>query len=288
MSEAPDPQRKRIRILLIAAIVVLGGVLAAMVARCADRKQDGPAPEDGPQLPADTSRHVRVRDAEGKVIPGADALVMKRPDAPQTTDWHPGVGVLVLPDAPGSFRVRLIAPGHRIRDFPAVEGGQTLRLDAGLVAKVSLRDVPEDGLPAYVRFLLRVKPVAITDQGIDAKTVIDLMDNRGGPGSGPQYVPREGIGYTISREQAAAGIVLPSTGRFHVHWGLIDTRPRRAQDGVRKRGVWFSLGDSCGRTIDVKESEAPQPFAMDVTLEDLQATRDGLAKRAETTGALER
>ncbi len=265
MAEAFDPRKR----LLVRATLVAGMVLAALglwaivAKRCA-----GTPPETSkPALPADTGRHVRVRGPEGNVLPGAAAFLLQRAsDGPQDVTWHESVGVLVLPESGKDYPVRVIAPGYRVQDLSAIRGGQTITLVPGLLAKVSLRGVPSDGLPEHVRFLLRVKPAGVDVKGLQPQEIVELMDNRGGPGSGPEHIPRGDFGYPISREQARAGIVLPAPGRYHVHWGLIDTKAR----------TWVRAQGQEGRELTIRDDPAAQPFFLDVTLEQLQQALDEL------------
>ncbi|MDF1699719.1 MAG: hypothetical protein P1V36_00975 [Planctomycetota bacterium] len=273
MSTSPDPKRRFwIRATLVAGMLLAALGLWAVIQGSPLGRAVGPDDaNEPPPLPADTKRHVRVRDPDGQVVAGAAAFVKQDPANPAEVSWHPEPGVLVLPTGGVDYPVRVIAPGFRVQDIPAVRGGQTIRLRPGYVAKVPLRGVPPDGLPGHVRFLLRVVPRTIRAQGIPPQEIVDLMGNLGGPGSGPEHIPRGEFGYPLSREQAEAGIVLPSPGTYHVHWGLIDV----------KASTWYSLGDRCGRPIEVADTDAPQSLPLGVTLEDLQETLDELARGVE-------
>jgi hypothetical protein len=263
MADAPD-SRKR---LLVRATLVAGMLLAALGLWAVVAKRCEGPPAEEPALPADTGRHVRVRGSDGSPAPGAAAFLMQRSsDGPQDVTWHESVGVLVLPENGKDYPVRVIAPGYRVQDLPAVRGGQIITLVPGLLAQVSLRGVPSDGLPEHVRFLLRVKPAAVDVEGLQPQEIVDLMDNRGGPGSGPEHIPRGDFGYPVSREQARAGIVLPAPGSYHVHWGLIDTKAR----------TWVRARGQEGRKLAIKDDAAAQPFFLDVTLEQLQQAIDEL------------
>jgi len=246
--------------------MILSGLgLWAVIKNARETKQTDPR-----ALPADTGRHVRIRDEAGVPVPGAVALILQRRGAaPLDVAWHPGVGVLVLPEGGKDYPVRVYAPERRVHDLPAVRGGQSITLKPGLIAKVALRGVPPDGLPEHVRFLLRVRPVEIEALGLEPQEIVNLMGHRGGAGSGPEHIPRGDFGYPLSREQAQAGIVVPSPGRYHVHWGLIDTQAR----------TWFRMGAGSGREFEVGDVAKDQAFFIDVTIDGLQETLDGLAEK---------
>ncbi|MDA1194060.1 MAG: hypothetical protein O2894_02650 [Planctomycetota bacterium] len=273
MAASPEVTRR----LLIRGTLVAGVLLAALGLWAAVRASPLGREAAQPALLADTTRYVRIRGAAGEPVPGAEAFVMQREGGPaQDIAWHPDVGVLVLPEGGGTFRVRVTAPGHKVLDFPAVNGGQSITLVPGLAARVPLRGVPSDGLPEHARFLLRVTPRGVSIPGLSDAEIVELMGNLGAEGSGPEHVPRGEFGYAVSRAQALAGLLLPAPGRYHVRWGLIDVRA----------GTWFSLGERSGREFDVRDTAAgantePQSFPLDVTLDDLQATLDGLAHGVE-------
>ena len=81
-------------------------------------------------------------------------------------------------------------------------------------------------------------------------------------------MPRGEFGYPVSAEQAAAGIVLPAGGTYHVRWGLIDI----------EHETWQGLGETTGRDFTLAETDTPQVFPLDVTVEYLQQTLDRLAE----------
>lgn len=278
VSEPTSPaDRRRLRMMLVGGMVValIGLVLVSVWAW--QRKQ---AQSAGPQqgkvaesdpLPADTSRYVRVQGADGEVVPGTEVDVRRDPNKPIDVSWHPPHGVLVLPEGGGEYPVRVVMPGHRVSHYPAVRGGQTIRMRPGYVVKVPLRGVPTDGLPQHVRFLLRVQPKGDLVPGFKPQEVVDLMSNLGAENSGPQYIPRGQFGYPLSREQASAGIVLPAPGTYHVRWGLIDI----------KESTWQGLGEMAGRDFEVKGLDEAQEAPLDVTVEHLQSTLDKLAAGVE-------
>lgn len=268
-----DPKRQLwTRATLVAAILLALIGLWAVVKASPLMRDDPPAAEPDPAvLPKDTKRHVRVRGTDDEIVPGTVVDVLRDPSKPVDVSWHPDQGVLVLPEEGGEFRLRVIMPGHRLTHFQAVRGGQFIRMRPGYVVKVPLRGVPETGLPKNVRFLLRVQPEGTVIDGLSPQEVVDLMDNRGGPGSGPDHIPRGQFGYPISREQAEAGVVLPAPGTYHVRWGLVDV--------VHK--TWRGLDDSTGRTFTVEDRDDAQSAPLDVTLDKLQATLDRLAESVE-------
>ena len=274
VSATPTPDdRRRLRRMLLGTIAVLLVVLVLVLMWALDRGNpdhgDG-TPEADP-LPGDASRYVRVQGADGQIVPGTEVDVRRDPNKPIDVTWHPPHGVLVLPEGGGEYPVRVVMPGHRVSHYPAVRGGQLIRVRPGYVVKVPLRGIPEDGLPKHVRFLLRVQPKGDLVPGFEPQEVVDLMANRGGPNSGPQYIPRGQFGYPLSREQAAAGIVLPAIGTYHIRWGLIDI----------KESTWQGLGETAGRDFEVKDSDDVQEAPLDVTVEHLQQTLDDLAKGVE-------
>lgn len=278
VSESPAPtNRLWIRLGLVGVIVLLAVGLWAVYRGSPLAREEGPAAEDPePQLPSDTRRHVRIRGADDQIVPGTLVLPGMDPDNPLDVQWFEKQGVLVLPEGGTDYRLRVVMPGHRVQDFRAVRGGQTIRMPRGYVMKVPLRGVPEDGIPEHVRFLLRVEPRGIQLGDLEPQEIVDLMDHLGGPGSGPEHIPRGDFGYPVSREQAAAGIVVPLTGSYFVRWGLIDVKAR----------TWHGLGDRSGRTVEVKldgvtDGDVPQTFHLDVTLEQLQETLDKLARGVE-------
>ena len=266
---APLPfSRLLIRIGLVAGILISGSVLVTMLFT---------PPEDRPAesvpLPGGTQKllhRVRIVDAQGKPVPAAVVFVLAADgSAPKDAAWSPGDAVLTLPasDTPRSLRVT--ARGYRTTQIGGIVGSREVVLPRGLPVQLQLRDVPTSGLPEGVRILLRLKPANAAKEPARAQEMIDLMDNLGAPGGDLNDLDRRGIGYLASREQARAGILLPEPGTYHVHWGLIDAQLK----------TWYSLGDSCGRHIEVGDSPEVQGFNLAVTLEDLQKTIDGLAAR---------
>lgn len=269
MADSIDPRTR----ILIRSVLVVGIVLALLGLWAAIQgspwmRGDEPSPEP---IPADANRLVRVRGADDQVVAGTIVDVGQDPANPVEVSWHADVGVLELPAAGQDHRVRVVMPGHRVAHVPAVRGGQTIRMRPGYVVTVPLRGVPEDGLPDHVRFLLRVEPREVPIQGLRPQEIVELMANRGAPGSGPEYIPRGQFGYPVSREQAAAGIVLPSPGTYHVRWGLIDIENQ----------TWQGLGEKTGRTFGVADQDDAQDFPLDVTPEFLQETLDRLAAMIE-------
>ena len=260
--------RLLIRIGLVAGILVSGSVLVTL---WLNRPQGRPT--EGPSVPDETKKllhRVRIVDAQGKPVPAAEVFVLAADgSAPKDATWSPGDAVLTLPasDTPRSLRVT--ARGYRTTQVGGVVGSREVVLPRGLPVQVELRDVPTSGLPEGVRILLRLKPANAAKEPVRAQEMIDLMDSLGAPGSDLNDLDRRGIGYLASSAQARAGILLPEPGTYHVHWGLIDAQLK----------TWYSLGDSCGRHIEVGDSPQAQAFNLAVTLEDLQKTIDGLAAR---------
>ena len=280
MSAPADPDRRRLRALLLGGIAValVGLVLVLLWAkgRKEEAEREREAAREAARLAeearkAEEKRHVRVRGAEDQLVPGTIVDVGQDPENPIEVSWHPEQGVLVLPEGGGEFRVRVVMPGHRVAHYPAVRGGQIIRMRQGYVVKVPLRGVPESGLPENVRFLLRVQPRGTPIQGLSPQEIVDLMGNLGGPGSGPDHIPRGQFGYPVSREQAEAGIVLPAGGTYHVRWGVVDV----------KQKTWQGLDDSTGREFSVAEQDEEQTAPLDVTVEKLQSTLDKLAEGVE-------
>ena len=265
---AADPRQR----FWIRATLVAGMVLSAVALYAVLRSSPLMDAADRPALSKDTRRHVRVLGPADQPVPGAEAFVLSNTgEAPAESSWHPEVGVLELP-APGQdFAVRLTAPGFRVQELPAVRGGQTIRMERGYVARILLRGAGEGDLPEGVRILLRLRPEATSRKDLDDQALVDLMDNLGGPGSGPQRIPRGEFGYPVSLEQARAGVLLPLPGVYHVHWGLMDVGA----------GTWFSLQERCGRRLEIADQTEAQRFALEMTAEDIQETLAGLEAGVE-------
>ena len=280
MSTSPDPQRQRwIRALLVVGMAVsvlgLGAVLWMGPLKGRGLGDLGSAP---PAL-ARATMSLQIVNRDGAPIPTAEVFLLAASnDAPADAEWAPQKGLLTLrapSDAePAPRSVRVTARGYRTREVRDLVRDERIVLDRGLQVRLHLADVPKTGIPKHIRVLLRVKPAGAEPSTAGAAETIQLMDNLGGPGSGPRNIPRGGFGYAVSLGQAYAGVLLPEPGAYDVHWGLIDT----------KADTWYSLGDACGRRIQVRDLAERQTFVLAMTFEDLQKTLDGLARGVERVG----
>jgi len=225
-----------------------------------------------------TALRVRVEDARGRIVRHARVFVDTAGGArPAQARWSPDDGVLMLPRRARPHDLRVLARGFRIQGARGVGADHTIRLKRGYLLRVTVRDAPTDGLPRHLRIMLRVRPIlgrGAAPGGVDARTLIDLMDNLGGPG--PKGFARGDFGYPVSLAQAQSGILLPLAGRYHVRWGLIDLRTR----------TWFGLDARCGRDVTIVEGSAPAHAGLTILPEDLQATLAGLTRSEAEAGAL--
>lgn len=276
VTDAIDPRRRFwIRAALLGGIVVAGvGLLAVLKAgpfeagALAGGRWGGATPSL-----SRNAMQVQILDANGRPVPTADVFLLGASnDSPAEAVWKPESGLLTLQLPPGAEptprALRITARGYRTQEVRDIVADRRVVLRRGLPVRIHLRDVPREGIPKHIRVLLRVKPAGADPDTAGASEVIDLMDNLGGPNSGPRDMPRGGFGYAVSLTQAHAGVLVPEPGSYHVHWGLIDTRVN----------TWFSLGKRCGRRIAVRDVAEPQAFALAMTLDDLQETLDGLSE----------
>ncbi len=249
--------------LLIRATLVAGMLLAGIGLVAVLQGKRGAAPQ--PPALARTSLRVKVVDTQGRTVRGAEVFVKTKGGAkPAQARWSPQDGVLMLPKRERAHDLRVMARGYRLRDVAGVGSDRTITLERGHRLRVTLRDVPTSGLAKRLRIMLRVRPLAVDaddPDGLDAKALIDLMDNLGG--AGPRGISRS-FGYPVSVAQAKRGILVPRAGRYHVCWGLFDLEAR----------TWFSLPEGCGRDVDVRGASTDASLVVGVDY--LQATIDGL------------
>ncbi len=265
-------QRLLIRSTLVAGMLLAGLGLFAVIKAKSKGRGAGQAPALARQ-----GLRVKVVDRSGKVVEGASAFVRTAQGAtPTQARWSPKDGVLMLPRRGEAHDLRVTARGYKLQDVADVGDDRTVTLERGLRLRVRVRDVPETGLPKRVRVMLRIRPLDVDENdpdGLSVATIVDLMDNLGG--SGPQDLARGDFGYPVSLAQAKRGILVPRAGRYHVRWGLIHIKAGSNMKG----STWFTLGDRCGRDVEVGASGAAVELVM--TLDDLQATIDGLTRRMQ-------
>jgi hypothetical protein len=285
MSTSVDPHRqRRIRALLVAGMLVaaLGLVTVSILALSAGSGpgSHGKGPPGLARLDeARSGMDIQVVNTKGLPVPDAEVFLLAASnDAPADAEWHPESGTLRLLTPAGAKAaprsVRVTARGYRTREVGNIVSDEQIVLERGLVVRLGLRDVPKEGIPPHIRILLRVKPADAEPSTAGAAETIELMDNLGAAGSGPRRLPRGGFGYAVSLTQAYAGVLVPEPGFYDVHWGLIDT----------KADTWYSLGQGCGRRIQVRDTNKEQAFSLVMTFDDLQKTLEGLAAGVRVVG----
>jgi hypothetical protein len=258
----PSPKRNWLRLALVGGVAVSVASLLAVLG--VGPFGSGAAP---PAPLARTQVRVEIVDADGKPVQGAMAYVMRPPGEDAAGErWSAKEAALTLPA--GKARSLLVtARGYQMARVEGVRVSRRVVLERGLPVRVRLRNAPASLDEKSIRFLIRIRPaeeLLATMRGLDAATVVDLMTHAAGPRSGPRGLPRGAFGYAVSRTQAAAGILLPAPGRYHVHWGLMNL----------EAGTWFSLGAACGRAVLVQTGR--EAYELDVTDGDLQQTLVGL------------
>ncbi|MDJ0522844.1 MAG: hypothetical protein QNJ90_12320 [Planctomycetota bacterium] len=263
-------QRLLIRATLVAGMVLAGlGLVAVIQAKGAKGGAAAPAL-------ARQSLRVKVVDRHGRVVKGAQVFVKTASGAaPAQARWSPKDGTLMLPRRAQPHDLRVLARGFRVRDVTGVGDDRTIAVERGYRLRVRVRDVPESGVPENVRVMLRIRPLdvdAADPDGLSAERLVDLMDNLGG--AGPKNIPRGDFGYPVSLAQARRGILLPRSGRYHVRWGLFHLR----------HGTWFTRGARCGRDVEIGPDADGAAVELVMTLDDLQATIDGLKRGIASAG----
>jgi len=261
-------------------------VLLVMAKKAQDRQAGSGAGEALETPPVSGPATVRIRDAEGKVIPGAQAFVAQAPDAPieEAGTWDAESGTLSLPalpaDATGAAagrRVIVQARGYRTLVLDDVRGEIEGVLRPGIALRLVVAGQPVlPGLPYRLYFQLRPDPESWEGMSDDQRQVlVDLMEATTPPPEDVLPSTRMGFGFEVSREQAEAGVLLPIPGRYTVRWGLLDTA----------HAMWYSRLKGTTQTVEVPDQDEPVVVEIEVTTEQAEATKRELDEIRERAAA---
>jgi hypothetical protein len=237
--------------LLVASVGVL---LLAMSSR-----------QGGPRPPLE----IRVVGEQGKPLPGAEIRLRRGPGEgvrPGET-WDPEQSLLTLPASGAPYAFAVLAPGRRLELLEGVADNRTVVLERGYVVRLRLSSaVPPVEEPLAI--VMKVTPGADlpSEAGLDLS---DLMEVRDAGQSDTPPLPRRGFGFAVSRQDGAAGILLPHAGTYAVTWGLLD----------KKAGTWFALQEGSRTEFQVADTADVQVFEVPVDEAAVLRTRTGLEER---------
>jgi hypothetical protein len=249
----------RVRLWALLVVLLLVSVGALLLALSSRKGAAAPPPPI----------EVRVVDEAGKPLAGAEVRLRRRPGEGARTGetWSPEEALLTLPRAGAPYALAAFARGRKLVLLEGILESRTIALGRGHVVRLRVSaSVPPVDPPLQI--VMKVTPGADlpAEEGLD---LADLMEIRDPQHGNTPPLPRQGFGFAVSRQDGAAGVLLPSPGGYVVTWGLLDTQA----------GTWFALQEGSRTEFRLEDAAEPQVVEVPVTVEALERTQKGLEER---------
>ena len=258
---APSSSRRKVwgglAVLLVAAL----GLLALAMT-----SGDGASSSDDP----DTIRF-RVVDEQGRPISHAEVFVLASEDMPAggAGEWSDADATLTLPIAVQGSAIAVQARGYRSDVVKSVTEDLEFVLQHGLVIRLEVQGGDAEAAGDTV-LVFQVIPEPTGDLTADQLAKIaDLIATLEPQPDGGVMLRGGDVGFAVQAAIAEQGLLIPLAGRYGVRWGLLDPKSK----------MWYSLPEDVRAVIDVADDRRTQVFAIPVSAEAIQKTRQGLSEQ---------